>query len=109
MIEDRLHRPGRGDVGEHNAPAAAGTGEHVLAERALRTRLRTPVQLVERPGELPWRRGPPAFVRARGSSRRRETLGALYPSSVAVGDFNGDGLLDLALTGVSVLINNTPQ
>jgi hypothetical protein len=36
------------------------------------------------------------------------------PSSVAVGDFNGDGLLDLALANglsnnVSVLINNTPQ
>src|SRR6266849_1382474 len=34
MIEDRLYRPGRCDVGEHYAAAAAGTGEHVLAEEA---------------------------------------------------------------------------
>jgi hypothetical protein len=34
MIENRLHRPGRGNVGEHDAPAAARTGEHVRAEDA---------------------------------------------------------------------------
>ncbi len=34
MVEDRLHRPGLRDVGEHYAAAAAGTGEHVLTEDA---------------------------------------------------------------------------
>jgi len=37
-----------------------------------------------------------------------------YPYSVAVGDFNGDGMQDLAVangrsSNVSVLINNTPS
>ena len=33
MVEDRLHRPGLREVGEHD-PAAAATGEHVVAEDA---------------------------------------------------------------------------
>jgi hypothetical protein len=34
MVEDGLHRPGLGEVGEDDAAAAARAGEHVLAEDA---------------------------------------------------------------------------
>src|SRR5262245_54861944 len=34
MVEDRLHRPGLREVGEHDAAAAAGAVEHVVAEDA---------------------------------------------------------------------------
>ena len=34
MLEDCLHWPGLRDVGEHDAAAAAGAGEHVVAEDA---------------------------------------------------------------------------
>src|SRR5262249_61748261 len=34
MVEDRPHRPGLREVREHDAAAAAGTGEHVVAEDA---------------------------------------------------------------------------
>ena len=34
MVEDGLHRPGLGEVGEDDAAAAARAGEHVLAEEA---------------------------------------------------------------------------
>jgi len=50
-----------------------------------------------------------------GTFQGAQIFGAgTFPSSVAVGDFNLDGLPDLAVANnrsddVSVLINNTPQ
>jgi hypothetical protein len=45
---------------------------------------------------------------------RRDFAAGNFPTSVAVGDFNGDGVQDLAVANVnsanvSVLINNTPR
>ncbi len=56
-----------------------------------------------------------AAAQAQGVSfiARRDFAAGSIPFSVAVGDFNGDGLPDLAVANggsanVSVLINNTP-
>jgi hypothetical protein len=49
-----------------------------------------------------------------GSFQHAKNLATLrWPTSILVGDFNGDGLPDLAVgnyaTNVSILINNTPR
>ena len=66
------------------------------------------------PGEL-WQGRFPSLGNGDGSFQEARNFGAgSSPSSVAVGDFNGDGLPSLAVANygsndVSVVINNTRQ